>query len=363
MNILYLSNTRFAKTPYRDGSTRYRCYHYAEELLRHRHVADVGVIEDTDPQIIERYDAVVVLRPTLDRRLERILDACRDARVTLVADFDDLIFNPEFASASPIVLNRQATVEQIQSVYQRHLDALQCFDKVTVATQELAWKVKDVAPHAQVLHLANGLSRFWLDYNRHVSKPDTDSCRDIIYMPGTRSHDLDFSEVQSVLAQTVNSSAKLRCKIIGALEVDSNLFDEDKLLRGSWIDYFSLPKAIADSYVSIAPLAQTAFNQCKSHIKFIESAAFGTPVICSNCPDASQHQVDGLSIVNSAEEWTEQLQRYNDPEYYQHCSDALQTYARKHCMAQNSVSKFIELIENSNTTSDHEDIITISKAS
>ena len=361
MNILYLSNTRFAKTPYRDGSTRYRCYNYAEELSRLGHVADVAVIGEIDPEIIPRYDAVVVLRPVLNKHLEAVIDSARDAGAMLIADFDDLVFNPELASESPAVLNRQAGLDHVSSVFTRHCKALQCFDKVTVATQELLWQVQTVVPDASVLHLPNGLSSYWLEYNKHVIKPQ--SCSDISYMPGTRSHDQDFALVQSVISEKVNSSDNLRCRIIGALDIDETLFEEQKLERGSWIDYFSLPQVIANSFVTIAPLADTAFNRCKSHIKFLESAAFGTPVITSNIPDISQHHVDGLSIVTSDDEWKQEIERYTDPEYYLHCQTRLSEYVRTHCMAANSATRFIDFIEASANTSDHEDITVISKAS
>ena len=72
MNILYLTNTRFAATPYRDASTRYRCYHPAESLIDKQMVADVGVLDVIDINIVERYDAVVFLRPSYDRRIASI---------------------------------------------------------------------------------------------------------------------------------------------------------------------------------------------------------------------------------------------------------------------------------------------------
>ena len=77
----------------------------------------------------------------------------------------------------------------------------------------------------------------------------------------------------------------------------------------------------------------------------------------------AQHNVQGLSIVNSADDWAGEIEKYSDPEYYAQCSEALRQYSRKHCLAENYAGDFIELIENSNTTSDHEDITALSKAS
>jgi len=371
MNILYLTNTRsrFAATPYRDASTRYRCYHPAESLVDKQIVADVGVLDIIDIDIIERYDAVVVLRPSYDRRIVNIANLCKQKGITLIADFDDLIFRPELAEESPIVKNDQATAEQIKNVYQRHRDAIHLFDKVTVSTQELVWQLKEENPDMPVMCLPNGLSRFWLKYNKHISNRLATSATqstlngDITYLPGTRSHDHDFGTASHILANSVNAVDGRRINVIGALDLDESLFNSDKLVRGSWRDYFQLPEAIASSWLTIAPLANTKFNNCKSHIKFIESAAFGTPHISSNIQDVSQHSVDGLSIATSTSQWQEKIDSFADKDYYEHCSKSLMDYARNHCMASNSIDSFLEFVQQINKSENDEYSISVSKAS
>ena len=369
MNILYLTNTRFAATPYRDASTRYRCYHPAESLIDKQMVADVGVLDVIDINIVERYDAVVFLRPSYDRRIASIANLCRQKGITLIADFDDLIFRPELAEESPLVKNSQATAEQIKAVFQRHREALNLFDAVTVSTQGLVWQINEACPGLPVMCMPNGLSRFWLQYNKHIANRFADNSTqksvngDITYLPGTRSHDHDFQTVNHTLANSVNSTDGRRVNVIGALDIDESLFDNEKLVRGSWRDYFQLPQAIANSWLTIAPLANTKFNQCKSHIKFIESAAFGTPHISSNIQDVSQHNVEGLSIVNSASEWQDKIDSYSDKEYYKQCSDSLIEYAREHCMASNSTDSFLDFVQQINKSENDEYSISVSKAS
>ena len=371
MNILYLTNTRFATTPYRDASTRYRCYHPAESLVDKQLVADVEVLDVIDTDIIERYDIVVVLRPSYDRRIVNIANICKQKGITLIADFDDLIFRPELAEESPLVKNGQATAEQINTVFQKHKEAISLFDKITVSTQELVWHINEVNSDKPVLRLPNGLSQFWLKYNKHVlnrmagsATPGTTSLTgDITYLPGTRSHDHDFQTVNHTLANSVNAVEGRRVNVIGALDLDETLFDHEKLIRGSWRDYFHLPEAIANSWLTIAPLACTKFNDCKSHIKFIESAAFGTPHISSNIQDVSQHNVEGLSINTVASEWQDKIDSYADRDYYEHCSKSLMEYARANCMASNSIDNFLEFAQQINQSENNEYSISVSKAS
>lgn len=372
MNILYLSDTRFAATPYRDASTRYRGYHFAEALVESQHVADVGVMDVIDSGIIARYDVVVVLRPAMSRKLVKIANLCEEHSVVLVADYDDLIFSTDFADSSPQVKNGQATAEQIAELFKRYESAMTLFRFVTTSTQELCWQMQEKHPGARVLHMPNGLSDFWLKYNSYVSKTnairynligDNDQCGGVIsYLPGTRSHDHDFATAVHQLANAANNHEHTSLNIVGALEFDEALFAEGKMRRGNWTDYMDLPGLIANSWLTIAPLAATIFNQSKSHIKFIESAAFGTPHICSNFPDVAQHSVDGLSIVTSPEQWGTEIALYRDQEYYNHCSDALRDYARRECMASASIPAFLSFIEQASQQQTHEDTVPLSQA-
>jgi len=373
MNILYLSDTRFTATPYRDASTRYRGYHFAEALTEQQHVADVGVIDIIDVESIERYDVVVAIRPTMSRKLVRIANICTQRGIKLVADFDDLIFSTKFAAESPLAANKQATLEQIEALYKRHEDALGLFNLITTSTQELCWHMQEKQPDARVMLLPNGLSEFWLKYNGRVDKSaavmhrlfnqDGQVSRDLTYLPGTRSHDHDFATVEHQLANAIKANEHSRLNIVGALEFNEDLFPEGSLTRGSWTDFMELPSLIANSWLTIAPLASTAFNQSKSHIKFIESAAFGTPHICTNIPDVAQHQVDGLGVVTSTEQWADMIARYSDREYYEQCSRSLQDYVRRECMAADSIPDFLSFLESSTQLDTHEDTLSLSQAS
>ena len=374
MNILYLSNTRFASTPFRDASTRYRCYNFAEALCDRQHVVDVGVTDIIDTQIIERYDVVVVLRPSFDRKLVSIANICNSNNIVFVADFDDLIFDPAMASHSPVVKNSQASEEQVENIFRKHKGSLQLFDKFTVATAELAERLKSVTPNADILHLPNGLSEFSNKYNNHLLNEKSENrvaqltninsglvSGDITYLPGTRSHDHDFANAQNSLSEIVNSRSDCRLNIIGALQFNESLFTPDKLVRGTWKEFYELPNVIANSWLTIAPLAESAFNQSKSHIKFIESAAFGTPHISNLLPDLEQHNVKGLSVVKEESEWLSAIEQYSDPGYYSECVNELRTYALENCMASRSISILLSFIDKSTHSNHNEYSSTLSK--
>lgn len=354
MNILYLTLTRFNNAPYRDASTRYRCFHFAEDLRAAGHQADIVSIDSLELEQLRYYDVLCVLRPTKSKRLLDVLDVCQCLGVLTLADFDDLIFSPELAEQAPAVLSQQAAVQPMRQKFQQHLEALRQFSHVTVATQSLEEQVKRLHPSAAVQRIPNGLSRYWIESNRYLDDVAVSRSPTITYLPGSRSHNADFRSIAEVLSDVLASHPDVTLNIIGELDFDTCAFKPSQLQKTSWIDYARLPSITRNSLMTIAPLKASEFNQCKSHIKFIESAAFGTPAIMSAIPDVERHpSVNGLYVVNSALEWKNALNHVIETYQLSSHHEALQQYARSRCMNHNSLGKLLAFLEPGNSRETH----------
>ncbi len=352
MNVLFVTNTKFTTEPHRDSSSRYRCFHIAEALQSRGHLADVSTMDSLELNTLSRYDVVSVLRPDANRKTQQLLERCDKLGIHTVADFDDLIFNPSLTQNT-----------KLRRRFMRHALSAQQFDEVTVATEELARQRRIKEPSQPVHVLANGLSNFWLSLNSIVNDSEKGVKR-IAYLPGTRSHDADFAQVQGAIADflSADKNAQYGLNVVGPLTMDAASIPEDKVKRGHWIDYMDLPFLISDSWATIAPLQQTPFNQAKSHTKFIESAAFGTPIVCSATDDIARHDVDGLLIANTREEWLSAFEKLSDEAYYRHCQSTLREYVREHCMADGDVDALIARWESHTEQKQHEPITDLSKA-
>src|ERR1700742_2150481 len=85
-----------------DGPYRYRCQQACEQLRADgavanvAHVASPGLLE-----VIERYGVVVLFRLPYDERVEAVVAAARKAKVPLLFDIDDLVFDPRLESQMP----------------------------------------------------------------------------------------------------------------------------------------------------------------------------------------------------------------------------------------------------------------------
>ena len=334
MHVLFVTTARFDQSPYGDGSTRYRCFNLAEELRACGHQADVSTLADLSFQYLERYDIISVLRPRHDQRLQRLINLALQKRIHLVADFDDLIFDPALAIESPLVVNGFSDLERVKHTFGRHRKALNLFDEITVSTQPLLESVEAFVKDKPVTLVRNGLSRYWLAHCENLKGSQSDIVT-LTYLPGSRSHDEDFRKVQNVIAQWLGTSTKHRLQMVGDISIDTDIFPSRQVYCLPPVSYFSLPQIIQASSATIAPLISNRFNHAKSHIKFIESAALGVPVICSANADLESHQVDGLYIADTTEDWSLALKKLSDQATVSNQTQvALQAYALEYCTMQ-----------------------------
>ena len=333
MNVLFLTHARLDRLAYGDGSTRYRCFNHAEVLQNNNHQAEVQSLADLRTTDLNRYDIVSCLRPLYSQKLQQLSDVCRARGIHLVADFDDLVFDPAMAEQSPKVLNSQASVAHVQNQFRKHARSLPLFDELTVSTPALASAARTHCPNTRITIVRNGLSAYWLQHAEQARTTPPATAR-LSYLPGSRSHDRDLQLIAPTLKRCLEAHPDATLSLVGKIGLQGTTLPGEQLHLTPWVDYYALPELIAQSCVTLAPLLDTPFSFAKSHIKFIESAALGVPALCSPTSDLLEHDIDGLMVIKREADWEQALTRAVDPEYRASCSDALINYATRHCTAQ-----------------------------
>ena len=156
MKVLYVSFTDQTIRPYLDPSTRYRCFSPVEGARALGHEAFVrthATLGASDPAL---FDMVVVHRPAATPELVRFLRAGRAAGTRLVADYDDLIFDPAHAEAAA----KAVSTWDLAAVFDRfkqNKDALGLFGEFTVSTAPLRDHILAQRPGAAVQVLPNAV--------------------------------------------------------------------------------------------------------------------------------------------------------------------------------------------------------------
>lgn len=362
MNVLFVSETRFTHTPYRDGSTRYRCFHMAEALQSAGHLADVSTLEAIDLANLSRYDVVSVHRPGTSKKLLSVLERCSKHGIKTVADIDSLEFDPSLAPQSSKCQLRNASPASVRAAFMSQQRSLGFFDEVSVATEALARARRAQDPSQPVYVVPNGLSNYWLSCN-DKTKADISESKRISFFSSRSCVEPDFAQASDAVAEFLKESPGAEFNVVGPLDLDGTTIEPSQTVRGAWTDFMNMPAELAKTWISIAPLEKNSINYAKPHTKFIESAAFGVPLVCSPTADLERHNVPGLHLVESKEQWRAAFEELSDKNYYRSCQKELQEYVRDCCLANHSAMTLIEQWSANPETSNDETVTTLSAAS
>lgn len=242
---------------------------------------------------------VMVLQRVTHRHIVEGVKILRDKGVTVVVDIDDDLAtihptNPAFIAMHP---QHGRTGDHSWQNTQR---ACENATHVTVSTSALLTRY---ASHGRSTVLRNCVPA------RYLSVPHTDST--VIGWGGsTHSHPDDLQMMGTAITQLTRDGHTFR--VVGPLAgVRSALhLDAEPSFTGS-VDLLSAwPETLGQLGIGVAPLADSRFNESKSHLKPLELAALGVPCVMS--PRAEYRRLHELGVGLLAErprEWLRVLRR------------------------------------------------------
>jgi glycosyltransferase involved in cell wall biosynthesis len=319
-----------------DGSFIYRCENLALALSNIGH--KVRLLHISALLFRSDFDVVVFLRPTRSWMFDHVVRRLRKRGIRLVADVDDLIFDPDCAAFRPSIRNGKTNQEEVRTSFARNAEAMAMMDKLVFSTPELARRYRKLYPQAVCTVIPNAGYRAW-----NAIAPNSDTGRNISYLVGTRTHDRDFSMVVPVLERLLERHPDLTVRLIGPLDVGLNHIRVKRLPRVRFDQYAQL---VRDSHITIAPLEDTPFNQCKSAIKAIESAMMNVPTVASRVGDYVNIDTLGLLHAGSAEEWEAQLEFALEPANHRTLSEGLRERMQAYGDIDQLAVEFIEFVTN-----------------
>jgi glycosyltransferase involved in cell wall biosynthesis len=286
---------------------------------------------------------VIALRPLIDPKRARQLDGLRKRGIRWVADFDDLLFDCAPEDYPPILQSsgHRSLHEQRLRGYRM---SLAYFDAFTVATEPLAEHLRALRPAAPVHVVPNGLSRAWVRRGLLLYPLWQPGMAKIIrYLPGSPSHDHDFAIIRRPLSAFLAAHPDVRLEIVGHLRFDAEGFPRDRISQRTRVPFHQLAELLASSWVTLAPLAPTAYNRCKTSIKFLEAAAFACPTIATPIPDMQRHRDAALHhagplFATSDDDWNRALTDLLDDDTRLAIGRKAQAYVLDHATADASVA-------------------------
>jgi glycosyltransferase involved in cell wall biosynthesis len=262
-------------------------------------MADVEEAQDyhTDIVVTQRYAVPNVAAA------DALAAHCRRTGAALIYDLDDDLLHIPREHPDAAELRPQTKVVQRML---RHANA------VWVSTPALAESVAPLRRDSRVV--PNGLDeRLWADQPLGVSAGRTVRGGSVrILCMGTGTHQADFGIIEPALARLKDVFGRhVTIDMIG-VTTRTDLPD--------WVNRPAMPMNASMSYpgfvnwitqqpawdIGLAPLADTAFNRCKSAIKTLDYAALGMAVVASDIGVYRGSLADGrggLLVSNEPKDW------------------------------------------------------------
>jgi glycosyltransferase involved in cell wall biosynthesis len=292
----------FVSSPF--GTPRHRCQHPREQLQGQGIEADV--LPGEAPSL-SGYSHAVLNRVPLSAALAESIAAAEGAGTRVLFDVDDLIFDPAVMAGMEFVRARPAPDRE------RLLDAVEGIARTIercraglCATPALRRELESRGRSARVA--LNGVSDEMVRLSEQASAERSGDARVVrIGFPGGHpGHAFNLAVAEDALAALLQRHAQLRLVLIGLVEPPPRLRPwADRVEQVPYVDWRRLPAELARLDVCIAPLADNAFNRCKSDVKLLEAALVRVPLVASpvgQLGESIRHGVNGL-LADGTEAW------------------------------------------------------------
>lgn len=296
------------------ASVRYRAYH----INQFSPLNDVRISYLDESEQLHGSDRVIFIRPKISNNFLMQYERVKHLGCEVIADFDDLIFCPEIAAQKPACINGISSVKSVVARSEEYLQALKMFDQITVSTRTLSEQVKIVHPNAIVDVSRNYLALFGKAF---VELPlECDGRSEIHYFSGTNSHQDDLELISSVLEKWLLRDPNRQLVLRGSIRIPDKLKPLNVRVEPA-CHYLAMGENLQQAIACIAPLRDTAFNRCKSAIKFLESAQYGMPVVASNVGEYVELEQEvgaGPLLARCEQDWLRYLERLSaDTDFWQ----------------------------------------------
>lgn len=235
---------------------------------------------------------IVFMRPSYSARNIYLMQLCRTIGVSVEFDYDDLLL-PEYARERGACRSglRQPQEDFSESLKQSALTVYA--DTMTCSTASIAKELIKINPSITVRPNKLPINFFKTPQQviaRAKSYKFTDNKVKILYLSGSNTHKRDFSTITGPLTKLAQEhSDKFTISFMGSLSDYSNVFSMlgVKSQMISTASFEKMLEIISAHDLVLVPLEKTAFNDCKSNIKYIECASQAVPVIASDVAEFS----------------------------------------------------------------------------
>jgi hypothetical protein len=304
-----------------DSSTfRYRVFNMVEALnsAPDEFSAAFFTLDDLTAmnRVISAADILILCRVRYTDVINNLIMQAKARGCRVFYDIDDLIFDTEYAHLVINTLGEQLSDKMWNRFFaymSRLGTVLKLCDSVLVTNKQLAICATEyaglkahVAPNflneaqlnlSQQLYLQKRKSNFKRDERIHVG-----------YFSGSPTHNRDFSIVSPVLARLLQYDKRVTLRLGGFLEAPELEPFAARIEKFPMQDFLNLQLLQAKTEVTLVPLQNNLFTDCKSDLKYFETAIVGTITVASPAFAYRESIKDGTNgFLASDQDWENKI--------------------------------------------------------
>ncbi len=233
-------------------------------------------------------DVFVIVRCYWDKEMGEFIEAVKRKRIRLCYDVDDLIYSPKHMPSviEALGLEQDGELNFWYGLTQRNYMVAKLCDVLITTNAFLAGFLgKDFEKPCFVLgNYLNGYQeKVSEEYFRQKQTLKSESPFEIGYFSGSPTHVKDISMIMPEIEEFLNRHKEAEFKIVGYMDLPKKyhyLVEQNKIRFVPFQTFIGLQYEQATVDINVVPLVNNVFSNCKSELKYFESAIVGT-VTCA----------------------------------------------------------------------------------
>lgn len=278
-----------------DTSTfRYRGYNIFQALKNDSKMGCVFIFKDELDMFkpfIKYISCFTFVRVTWSLNVQNFIDKIKSYNIPVLFDVDDLVYDESYI---PLIMNSLYVDTNLEINYNYWFSYIgrigyiaKQADGFTTTNDFLGNKLtlKYNKPYKVIPNFYNNeqfkVSSKYIEYKSIIK---TDSNFTIGYFSGTPSHRNDFISILPEIIRLLEKYDNIYLNVVGFMDFPADIqkyISDGRVKFKTLVDFLELQRLIAEVDVNIVPLIINDFTNCKSELKYYESALVKT-ITCAS---------------------------------------------------------------------------------
>jgi glycosyltransferase involved in cell wall biosynthesis len=271
-------------------------------------------------EIANLADVLVICRSRYCHRINQLITKFRTRGKRVLFDIDDFVFNTNYAHLIINTLDQDTDNPALWDYWFSYLsrmgETLRLCDSAITTNDYLANKIAEFSglPVSVVPNFINNEQLVVSEdifRNKEASGFARNDTISLGYFSGSPSHNLDYAIITSALEQVMDNDPRVELMVVGYIEAGATLSKfGNRIKYQPFQDYVNLQRLVSSVEFNLMPLQSNVFTNCKSELKYFESAIVGTLSIASPSYTYATAIQDGKNgYIAQAHQWTTVIQK------------------------------------------------------